>query len=106
MSAGNRYIDKYIAYLKGLQVKRSQPRPVAASQCAPAPTQVCATTSQPKALMLRHLLAAAATLSLCGCPDVAPMPTPSPSAVMPPRYVAPARDTATTQQMLKYYFVQ
>lgn len=47
-----------------------------------------------------------ATLSLCGCPDVAPMPTPSPSAVTPPRYVAPARDTATTQQMLHYYFVQ
>ena len=51
-------------------------------------------------------LLAVTTLSLCGCPDVAPMPTPSPSAVMPPRYVAPARDTATTPQMLHYYFVQ
>ena len=105
MSAGNRYINKYIAYLKGLQAKRSQPRPVTASLCAPAPTQVCATTQQPKAHTLRTLLAAA-TLSLCGCPDVAPMPTPSPSAVTSPRYVAPARDTVTTQQMLKYYFVQ
>jgi hypothetical protein len=56
--------------------------------------------------MLRTLLAVAATLSLCGCPDVAAVTAPSPSAVMPPRYVAPARDTATTQQMLKYYFVQ
>jgi hypothetical protein len=56
--------------------------------------------------MKKMLLSTAATLSLCGCPDVAPMPTPSPSAVMPPRYVAPARDTVTTQQMLKYYFVQ
>lgn len=56
--------------------------------------------------MKKMLLSAVATLSLCGCPDVAPMPTPSPSAVMPPRYVAPARDTATTPQMLRYYFVQ
>jgi len=55
--------------------------------------------------MKKMLLSIAATLSLCGCPDVAPMPTPSPSA-MPPRYVAPARDTATTPQMLHYYFVQ
>ena len=45
-------------------------------------------------------------LTLCGCPDVAAVTAPSPSAVMPPRYVAPARDTATTQQMLRYYFVQ
>lgn len=101
MSAGNRYIDGYIVCLKRQLTK---PRPVTVSLCASAPTQVCA-TSQPKAHMLRTLLAAA-TLSLCGCPDVAPMPTPSPSAVMPPRYVAPARDTATTQQMLHYYFVQ
>jgi hypothetical protein len=56
--------------------------------------------------MKKMLLSIAATLSLCGCPDVAPMPTPSPSATMPPRYIAPARDTATTQQMLHYYFVQ
>jgi hypothetical protein len=55
---------------------------------------------------MKKMLFIATALSLCGCPDVAPMPTPSPSAVMPPRYVAPARDTATTQQMLKYYFVQ
>ena len=102
MSAGNRYIDMQVAYLRK-RLRTQQPRPVT-SQCAPAPTQVCA-TSQPKARMLRNLLAVA-TLSLCGCPDVAPMPTPSPSAVTPPRYVAPARDTVTTQQMLKYYFVQ
>ena len=56
--------------------------------------------------MKKMLLSTAAALSLCGCPDVAPMPTPSPSAVMPPRYVAPARDTVTTPQMLHYYFVQ
>lgn len=56
--------------------------------------------------MKKMLLSTAATLFLCGCPAVALMPSPSPSAVMPPRYVAPARDTATTQQMLKYYFVQ
>ena len=56
--------------------------------------------------MKKRLLSIIATLSLCGCPDVAPMPTPSPSAVMPPRYVAPARDTVTTPQMLHYYFVQ
>jgi len=56
--------------------------------------------------MKKRLLSVAATLSLCGCPDVAPMPTPSPSAVMPPRYVAPPRGTATTPQMLHYYFVQ
>lgn len=104
MSAGNRYIDMRVAYLR--KWLRTQHRPVAVSLCAPAPTPVCTTTQQPKALTLRHLLAVAATLSLCGCPDVAPMPTPSPSAVMPPRYVAPARDTATTPQMLKYYFVQ
>jgi hypothetical protein len=104
MSPGNLYIDEYIAFLKR-QLTKPTPRPVAVSLCAPAPTQVCA-TSQPKAHMLRTLLAVAATLSLCGCPDVAPMPTPSPSATMPPRNVAPARDTATTQQMLHYYFVQ
>ena len=56
--------------------------------------------------MKKRLLSIIATLSLCGCPDVAPMPTPSPSAVTSPRYVAPARDTVTTPQMLHYYFVQ
>lgn len=105
MSAGNRYIDMQVAYLRKWLRTQPQPRP-ATQQCAPAPTQACATTSQPKAHMLRTLLAAVATLSLCGCPDVAPMPTPSPSAVMPPRYVAPVRDTVTTPQMLHYYFVQ
>jgi hypothetical protein len=92
MSAGNRFIEQWIAIIRK---SMNQPRP-AAALCASAPTATCIT---PKLLI-------AATLSLCGCPDVAPMPTPSPSAVMPPRYVAPARDTATTQQMLHYYFVQ
>jgi len=105
MSAGNRYIDMRVAYLRKW-LRTQQPRPVAVSLCAPAPTQVCTTTQQPKAHMLRTLLAVTATLSLCGCPDVAPIPTPSPSAVVPPRYVAPPRGTATTPQMLHYYFVQ
>lgn len=92
MSAGNRFIEQWIAIIRK---SMSQPRP-AASLCAPAPTAICTT---PRLLV-------AVALSLCGCPDVAAVTAPSPSAVMPPRYVALPRDTATTPQMLRYYFVQ